>query len=501
MQKTELPVNVKLMDTGMHNMQKLPPITSLDTFEGMAGSNNFHPQGLFSIEIFGRPSSPERSTRFGRIDLKVTILHPFVYKKICKLKGLYKEIIAGKAYAIWDEKEKDFVKATILTGETGYEFFMSHLRELRFKRSESAKRDIDIKLVTDAIVSGRAFTNCVPVIPAGVRDVFIEADGRVSEDEINSKYRSLLSSVNSLPERGDFNDPIYNTTRMSMQNALNAIFEYLWELYEGKRGYAYKKYYSRGVENGTRNVLTSIDSRKDELGTLKGPGLNSTVVGLFQVLKMLLPVASFKIRNGWIAEVFSAGDGRAYLTNPTTLKSEMVTVGRKNYDLFNTSDGINKLINQYFERTRRHKPVIINGSYIGLVYRGEYKGKKVFKFFKDIDELPEGFRKEDVHPITWVELFYVAGYRDWNNYPMIFTRYPVAGLGSTVPSFIYCKTTTTGDERFELDDNWEIKQFYDSNKYISALEYPKAEVKDFMETAAIHFSRIGGLGADYDGDI
>lgn len=500
MQRQQLPVNIQLMDTGPHNMNRLPPITVLDTFDGTGDGQNFHPNGLFSIEYFGRPGSADRMVRFGRIDLKVTILHPFIYKKICKLKGLYKEILHGKAYAIFDVKEKDFVRSTIMDGQTGFAFFMEYLPKIEFKLTDSKSRALNVKLVKNAIESGRAFVKTVPVIPAGIRDVFIEADGRITEDEINSKYRSLIASTNALPETGDFNDPIYNTTRTSMQNALNAIFEYLWTMYEGKRGFAYKQYYSRQIENGTRNVLTSMDTRKEELGAAKGPSSINTAIGLFQVLKMLLPVATYKIRNGWLGQVFSAGDRKAYLVNPKTLKMELVSVNRKTFDEFNTPDGINKIINKYFNRKIRHKPVMIDGYYAGLVYRGVVNGKKVFKFFNDIDDLPSGFNKDDVHPISWVELLYIAGYRDWNNYPVVFTRYPVAGLGSTIPNFIYTMTTTTGEERWELDDNWTIKKFYDGNKIESALEYPIATISDFMETAAIAPGFLAGLSADFDGD-
>lgn len=498
MNRLEMPVNLSLMDMSESSMKNLRPITVLDTYDG--GSESFHQDGLFSTEIFGRVGSPERDNRFAKIDVKIPILHPFIYKKIIRLRSIYADIIAGRTFAKYDPETQDLQPTDMLTGDTGYAFFLNNLPKIAFKSTGSAKRDASIQTVTDALKSGRAFCRMIPVIPAGLRDAYIEADGRTTEDEINGRYRSLLASANSIPDNADAKSGAFNTTRLTMQNAFNAIFEYLWNLYEGKRGFAYKRYYSRGVFNGTRNVISAMDTSVRHLGDKNAPKMNSTVIGLFQTLKALLPVAQHLILNGYLKEAFNAGDGRAYLTNPKTLKREVLVVPRKEFDRFNTPDGVEKIIDNFFDREFRIKPVIIAGSYLGLVYRGSKDGKDVFKFFNDIDELPTDLNRADVHPITYTELLYVSGYREWNKYPMTLTRYPVAGLGSTYPSYFYVKTTTQGIARWELDENWELKKFFDGNPIDFAYEYPDFKVDTFVETAAPAPNRLAGLSGDFDGD-
>lgn len=498
MNRLEMPVNLTLMDMSESSMKNLRPITVLDTYDG--GSESFHQDGLFSTEIFGRIGSPERDNRFAKIDVKIPILHPFIYKKIIRLRSIYADIIAGRTYATFDPLTKDLQPTDMLSGETGYAFFLNTLPKIEFKATGSAKRDASIKTVTNALKSGRAFCRNIPVIPAGLRDAYIEPDGRTNEDEINGRYRSLLASANAIPDNANPTSSAFNTTRLTMQNAFNALFEYLWNLYEGKRGFAYKRYYSRGVFNGTRNVISAMDTSVRHLGDKNAPKMNSTVVGLFQTLKALLPVAQHLILNGYLKEAFNAGDGRAYLTNPKTLKREVLVVPRKEFDRFNTPDGVEKIIDNFFDREFRVKPVMIAGSYLGLVYRGKKNGKEVFRFFNDIDELPKDLKREDVHPITYTELLYVSGYREWNKYPMTLTRYPVAGLGSTYPSYFYVKTTTQAVARWELDENWEVKKFFDNNPIDFAFEYPDFAVNTFVETAQPNPNRLAGLSGDFDGD-
>lgn len=499
MNRLELPVNIKLMNTRNERVKDFKKVTSLDTFDGM-NTNNFHPEGLFSTEIFGRVGTPERDTRMSFIHTKITILHPFIFKKIIRLKGLYKGIITGRQFAVWNEVESDFESSDMVNGQTGYNFFLTHLPKIKFKTTASVSREMNIELVQKAITEGTAFVTNVPVIPAGLRDAFLRPDGQVTEDEINPLYRALISASNAIPDSGEYNTSVFDTTRVSMQNALNNVFEYLWNLYSGKSGFAQSRFYSRGVFNGTRNVISAMDTATPRLGVAHSPKLNNTVMGLFQTMKAVLPVTQHLLMTGFLGDAFTAGDGRAYLTDPKTRRQVMVMVNRREYDRYTTPDGLNKCVNAFFNRRNRLKPVKIAGNYLGLVYRGEVNGKQVFKFFKDINDLPKGLDPKDVHPITWAEMFYVAGYRKWNRYPVMFTRYPVAGLGSCYMSLVYVKTTAQGEQRWELDDTWNIKEFHDDNPITYAYEYPNVKLDSFVETAQPHPSRLAGSAADFDGD-
>lgn len=499
MKNSKVPANIKLLDTSKERMSILKPVTSLDSFDG-GNSNTHHPDGLFSAEIFGRAGTEDRDVKFGRIDLPLPILNPFILNKLVKLKGLYKDVIYGKAFAKFDPVLKDLIIANPLEGDTGYGFFIEHLPKIVFSLTESEKREFNVALVNKALSEGTAFINSVPVIPAGLRDIYIDGNGRVSEDEINTRYRSLIAASNAIPPGADPTSPAFNTSRVTLQNAYNAVFDYLWQLYGGKNGFALDRFYSRVVFNGTRNVMTAIDPVSPMLGSVNGPKPNNTVMGLFQVIKGILPVAQYLFLNGWMSTVFNEDTGRALLINPKTLKRGSTAITRKSFDRFRTPDGINGLFNDYFDREQRGSPVMIDDHYVALTYLGVKDSKLVFKIFGDIDELPNDLDRDNVHPTTWVELLYSMGYREFNNYPTTNTRYPVAGLGSDYTSFVYVKTTANGDMRYELDDDWEIKEFHDDNPIKAAYEFPRYDLDKYMETASVSNTRLSGLTLDFDGD-
>ena len=71
------PVYFKLMHLTLERLRVLKPVTVLDIYTN--NTESFHPNGLFSIEIFGRVGSDDRDKRFSFIDLKTDIFHPLYF--------------------------------------------------------------------------------------------------------------------------------------------------------------------------------------------------------------------------------------------------------------------------------------------------------------------------------------------------------------------------------------------------------------------------------------
>lgn len=479
------PVEFEIFSPTPAQIRMMRPVTVLDIFEN--NSENFHADGLFSTEIFGRLGSPERDTKLSFIDIKLGILHPLYYRQLLKLKRLYGEIISGKTYASFDPKLKDFDKSDELTGDTGYAFFLKHFMDIKFLRNESHIRSARIDFLEK--YRDRALIQYIVVLPAGLRDVEKSDDGRTQEGEVNADYRRLVSASNTITVKGVRDEAMFNNYRCSAQNSFNNIYNFFNQLISGKNGFIMSKWASRNIEQGTRSVITGASFSMSELGANTGFTLNSTIVGLYQITKAVEPVVLNRLLTGYLSHVFAEGQGTAGLIDKSTLKQVNVRLDSITLDKWSTSNGLLKVIDNYSSRETRNLPVTIANHYLALVYKDD----KCFKVFQDIDELPSGFDKKKVNPITYTELLYLCNFRDWNKIPVFVTRYPITGTGSIYPSIAFVRPTTTTYTLAQLDSNWEMTDDI-------AHCYPETVNPEYIDSAAPHSSRLAGMGADFDGD-
>lgn len=488
--------NVELLKLDEGQLRVLPRVEVIDTFES-PGSSDFHPKGLFSSEIFGKVGEEQRDTTFASIHLKTKIIHPFIYRTLGRIRRFYIDIIEGQRYAVFDQEKKDFVPSNADEGETGFSFFIRHWDDLVIPKTDSDIRNQRVELFEK--YRDKALLDAVVVMPAGLRDAEINEEGRIEEDEINSYYRRLIGASTTIGEIKQTEDPSLNITRKSQQKNFNAIFDHIQNLLKDKSGFIQGKWGKRGVIGGTRNVITAMDSSPKTLDDPSTPNPDQTVLGLYQVSKGAQPLVVNRLRNTIISDAFGTVEGQAKLVNPKTYRSEFVSVPTETFDRWSTVEGLEKVINEQSIPGMRSKPIRVETEkgeyYLGLVYKP--KNEKVFKVFKDIDELPEGFDRESVYPITLMELIYLSNYWGWNDLGVQIVRYPVTGEESSYVSKVFIRTTVKSESRVELTDTWEYPDDVEGH---TALVYPIFEPEAYVDSAMVHPHRLGGLGGDYDGD-
>lgn len=483
-----IPFNLTLLQLTPAKLQLMRPVTALASFDGTG--TNFHPDGLFSTEIFGRVGDELRSRRFSYIDIRVSIFHPIIYRALIDLKQLYAGILSGSEYAVFSEEEGDFVRSDVSNGKTGFQFFSSNWKRIRFGETKSVSREHNIKLVTK--FKDQCMLDHVVVAPAGLRDMEILADGRPQEDEVNSLYRKLLMISNTISDASITHNPeVINNARFNLQKTFNQIYQTYEDMVAGRRKLIQNRWTARRIFNGTRNVITAADTSVEYLGAPGGMGFNDTGVGLYQTLKALLPVAKHLVRNGFLSKVFVAVDQPAQLVDKKTLKKTPVNLKPYIYDRWMTDEGIEKVINAFAHEDSRHKVMEIDDHYLGLIYKGP---DGTFRLLQDIDEVPEGRNKKDVTPLTFCELLYCSTYLDLNQYPLYVTRYPVTGMGSIYPSMIFCRTTIKYEKRKELAPTWDPM-----DESHTAYQFP-VRGSAFINSLIPHSSKLARLGADFDGD-
>lgn len=486
--KLGVPFNIRPAQITKESVAQMQPVTSMDIFDG--ASDSFHPQGLYSTEIFGKFGDKARMTTFSYIDVKAELMHPIIYRSLISLKGLYQEILEGKTYAKWNEELGDFEKSNEMDGDTGYSFFLKKLPEIKFRESASDERTMKIRLIKK--YQDKMMTRYMLVAPAGIRDVEIDDSGLIQKNDINAFYVSFLSQANAVSDAAiKLNPEILDRVRSSMQKNWLNLFE-AWEaMLDGKQKLIQGKWAARRIHYGTRNVLTAQADVVRKLGDPGYMSFNKTVVGLYQTMKAMLPKARYYIRNGFLNECFTFVGGDVTLVDPKTLKQVNRVVDKKYYDIWMTNEGLEKVMTSFQDESIRDKPVMVDGYYLGLIYKGP---DGTFKMFHGIDELPEGFDKKYVSPITMCELFYLSAYRNWNKQPILVTRYPVNNIGSIYPSFVLVKTTIRDERRRELGPDWKPLEGPDNVAYSFPIPGP------YINSLVPHQSRLKQLGADHDGD-
>ena len=485
MSNLAIPFNIALLPIEESTLNGLKPVKVSDIFDGM--SKNFHDEGLYSSIIFGKVGDERRKRNFSYIDIKIQVFHPVIYNSLVALRKVYADIMSGKVYAIWNNELKDFETSNPMDGETGFDFFIKYWDKIEFPKRPSDLRNEYIKLIEKyKSKKSAALPSKVVVLPAGMRDFEIQGDGRYSEEEVNGLYKKLLGLASTIPNNiSDADIKIYNSTRMTMQRTFNEIYELFESMVKGKKKLMLGKWASRKIFNTTRNVITSMHVTTDEIRAPGALKFNDTIIGLYQFLKATLPISKFKLKNGFLSTVFTGPNNPAVLVDKNNFKRKLVDIKPEVFDYWMTDEGLEKVISNFGEASLRHRPIEVNGHYLGLVYKDD----KYFKFFQDIDDLPKRFKLEYVKPITFVELMYVSVYEGSNKYPLFVTRYPIASPHSIYPSKTYLKTTTTGLKLIPLDDLWE--PIADKTAY----QYPQ-EGGAFVESMSPHSSKLASLGAD-----
>lgn len=480
------PTNFTLLDTNKVPWGTMTPVTVADSFEGQ--TSNLNDDGLYSTSIFGRVGTDERDKTISYIDVTLPIFNPTYFKALIQLKALYGEIIRGRAYAVWDAAEKDFIKSNILEGGTGYAFFMSHFHELDPVQNESFKRKQKIDLVEQ--FRDRALSNKVIVIPAGIRDIEMN-NGVVSENEINDLYRKLIFRSKSLNVRNvDIDDPVYDNIRWGLQESFNNIADFLFKMQEGKRGFMQRRMSRRSIFGATRNVITSRKVSVENCDDNVTGDPNSTIIGLYQALLGFNLVAIHELSSGFLSEVFTSGMGVARLVDPKTLKGTYVDVSPVVVDKFTSSDGLTSLFNGYGSPNLRNRDIRVAGHYLGLVYDD---GKNVM-LLHDIDDLPESFDKKKVGPVTYTQFFYMQCVKAIEKKMLQVTRYPITGIGSIYPSRVFVMpTNSTSSKRTLLDIDGSPIDTY--NYFPEWTKNPS-----YFDGMSIANIRLGLAGGDFDGD-
>lgn len=421
--------------------------------------NEFHPQGLFSEEIFGQTNN-EREYRCGYIKLPIHIFNPNIAKTIILRSG---GILKKMAYAETrcSLTEDGILKADEEGQYCGLVDLYNIWEKIDIRKTLNTRSKDNLDILTK-IPKKLLFNDKVLVAPPNMRPVG-ERNGRQVKSELNTIYIGILG-LKSVTARTTTKD-VYQVYA-KFQNYVVQIYEYINNLVSSKTGFFQQHLMSKVVSATARNVISGPKYNTDNPLI----GIYHTGYPMHTLLTMFEPFVKFQMK-----QFFEYSHIQQIHPNPDEINSE---------DLLNIYDDemITNLCNVY-----KFNP----GARFRIMYLDPDHTKPIL--FDGID------LKNNTHvnrPLTLTDVIFICCQRGViDAKKMVYTcRYPMGdhyGAFFTYPVLLSTIQTT--------EMQWQSQVFQTYPVIDPSLGHMKVSTL-FADTLTPSNSRLKAIGGDYDGD-
>lgn len=496
-------LNIKPLDVDKFiKVNELKAITNPMFF---ARTNMPTVDGLLSNEIFGI-TKDDRTTIFAYIDLAGEyFLHPLAYKIWSRLDSNVKLCVYEMDTFVYDP-EKGKLKSDP-KGETGLKFLMKLIKTVDFKKTGSSKREVKINFLEK--YREKLFMKDVVVIPAGMRDVNTEADGKVGVGEINKLYNAVVRDAKALQESDDYGLSLNGTLRGRIQD--NIVKIYNWFIFgrdpltgadaqasglSRKLGLIRRAGMKKSFDWGSRLVICTQNLRKEKLSDLD-VDLDSIGLPLAAVCANLFPYMLYWIRNWFSNRLSDVQSLTVYNTKTKKLEQTKIDSWQTVY----SDERIKKEIGRFMHgMSNRFVPIeapIMNPTK-GTNYYLQFKGYNVPN--EDIAKklINDQMSKESFHlnsrPLTWCDLIYMAAMEVTKDKMTLITRFPMDSYYNQFPAKIKVIST------IETEPILVWNTFYKKYPKITLADINQNSSNHFVDVALPNNVRLGSIGGDFDGD-
>ena len=423
------------------------------------------PNGLFSVEIFGRPGSEERKHTYAYVNLNTKFVHPVYFKLFTSMNKKIADLLLAKKYFTVKDGEliEDFEN-----GETGVSYFISIYKDLKFENTGSDRRSTYLTLL-EQTPEEEMFVDKWVIIPPFIRDFdpsITDPNEIKNVDKINDMYSKLIRFSMSLDK--DSAGFMNGITEGNIQKILFDIYEYCIFKLNKKTGMFHQDLLGKSVDYATRSVITAP---KIGGSGYKGVQVKYGYIGvpLSQVIVLFFPFFVNYIEN--------------YIEEHESEISEFKTEDGKKVVIKNIREQfsekeIKRLMNLFIKSPEsRFTPIMVKDD----------KGK----------EYPINLYREDLgRNFTLTDLFFIAAKdivgEGENAKHVYMTRYPIEVYQNIFPNKIAILSTK------------KTKTQKLANRYLP--DYPViyndyiCEESMFIDSVRPHNSTLDALGGDYDGD-
>ena len=447
-------------------------------------SSNPTSDGLLSNTIFGITKESRAST-FAYISLKKKFLQPLVYRIWSKVDSKIKSVIHGiGTYSI--DKSGNIIEDP--KGDNGIDFLRKNLDKIKFRETDSIKRERYIKFLNDN--RKNFFTDKLIVIPPFFRDIKVDG-GKISVGDINKLYINVMVSASAIGDSTEYGFSIGKSVEGRLQEGLIEIYKWFGTGTDsnpngglpGKFGVIRRANLSKTTDYATRLVMSAPKLDVENIEDIRAD-FDYSVLPMTSAAANFFPFVIFHMRRFFENEFI--GDTKYPIIN----KDGSIIYGEiEDYQIQFSDEMLKKELDRFIHGySDRFRPVKVLCRVKG---KQEYLELKWKGFYKEPDA--RALQKE--RPLTWCDIIYMACEEAVKDRMILITRYPIDTFYNEFATKIRLSSTIETEEAVFND--------------VVYTHYPKIRKEDigkdtsssFIDTMNICNGYLDSIGGDYDGDM
>lgn len=374
--------------------------------------------GLLSNTIFGI-TMEDRAGTYAYIDLGGWFIDPSCYKTWIRMDSHIKEVIHGLDTYIVNEKGEIVPDPK---GSNGIDFLRKNINKIKFKSTDSIKRDLKIKYLEKN--KNRMFINKYLVIPPFYRDTNTGKNGTVGVGGVNVLYRNLMLAVQALNSTQDYGFDNTGTLRARIQEILMSIYDWFCGNTNASMNNVEPGIGIAGKKGVLRMANMSKTTNYSSRMVIAAPELKAETVDDMMVTqdRTALPLAAC-LANYRNYILFHA---KRFFENEF-IGNEQYPVIRKNgkREYVNVKDPLIEFSDEKIKRemdrflhgyNNRFVPIEVpleDGTKVYMRFKGRFKG---------VGEDPESICDRR---LTWCDVFYICAVEASRDKNILITRYPI----------------------------------------------------------------------------
>lgn len=459
----------------------LVEITNPVIFDASSNPTN---DGLLSNTIFGITKESRAST-FAYISLKKKFLQPLVYRIWSKVDSKLKSIIHGiGTYSV--DKSGGIVEDP--KGDNGIDFLRKNLDKIKFRETDSIKRERYIKFLNDN--RKNFFTDKLIVIPPFFRDIKVDG-GKISVGDINKLYINVMVSASAIGDSTEYGFSIGKSVEGRLQEGLIEIYKWFGTGTDsnpngglpGKFGVIRRANLSKTTDYATRLVMSAPKLDVENMEDIRAD-FDYSVLPMTSAAANFFPFVIFHMRRFFENEFI--GDTKY----PILDKDGTIIYGEiEDYQIQFSDEVLKKELDRFIHGySDRFRPVKVLCRVKG---KQEYLDLKWKGFYKE----PDVKALKNERPLTWCDVIYMACEEAVKDRMILITRYPIDTFYNEFATKIRLSSTIETEEAV-FDD-------------VVYTHYPKIRKEDigkdtsssFIDTMNICNGYLDSIGGDYDGDM